>query len=37
VDARSAAQRLFRSAGYREVGPGQLAGAEVVYFENTLP
>lgn len=34
---QTAAQRLYRSAGYREVGRGQLAGAEVVYFEKTLP
>jgi ribosomal protein S18 acetylase RimI-like enzyme len=34
---QTAAQRLYRSAGYREVGRGQLAGAEVVYFEKSLP
>jgi ribosomal protein S18 acetylase RimI-like enzyme len=33
---RTAAQRLYQSAGYREVGRGQLAGAEVVYFEKRL-
>jgi len=32
----TAAQRLFESAGYREVGRGQLAGAEVIYFEKEL-
>ncbi len=32
----TAAQRLYESAGYREVGRGQLAGAEVIYFEKTL-
>ena len=32
----TAAQRLYDSAGYREVGRGQLAGAEVIYFEKTL-
>lgn len=32
----TAAQRFYRSAGYREVGRGQLAGAEVVYFEKPL-
>jgi GNAT superfamily N-acetyltransferase len=30
------AQRLYGSAGYREVGRGQLAGAEVIYFEKAL-
>ena len=34
--AQTAAQRLYESAGYRQVGRGQLAGAEVVYFEKTL-
>jgi ribosomal protein S18 acetylase RimI-like enzyme len=29
----TAAQRLYRSAGYREVGRGQRAGAAVVYFK----
>ena len=32
----TAAQRLYRSAGYRAVARGQLAGAEVIYFEKTL-
>ncbi len=32
----TAAQRIVESAGYREVGRGQLAGIEVVYFEKTL-
>jgi ribosomal protein S18 acetylase RimI-like enzyme len=32
----TAAQRFYDSAGYREVGRGQLAGAEVIYFEKTL-
>ena len=32
----TAAQRFVESAGYREVGRGQLAGIEVVYFEKTL-
>jgi ribosomal protein S18 acetylase RimI-like enzyme len=32
----TAAQRLYDSAGYRKVGRGQLAGAEVIYFEKTL-
>jgi len=27
----------YSTAGYREVGRGQLAGTEVVYFEKTLP
>ena len=31
-----AAQRLYASAGYREVGRGQLAGVEVVYFAKSL-
>ena len=34
--ALTAAQRLYDSAGYREVGRGQLAGAEVIYFEKAL-
>jgi ribosomal protein S18 acetylase RimI-like enzyme len=34
--AYTATQRLYESAGYREVGRGSLAGAEVVYFEKTL-
>jgi ribosomal protein S18 acetylase RimI-like enzyme len=33
---RTAAQRLYQSAGYREVGRGQLAGADVVYYEKRL-
>jgi ribosomal protein S18 acetylase RimI-like enzyme len=33
----TAAQRLYEGAGYREVGRGQLAGAEVIYFEKPLP
>jgi GNAT superfamily N-acetyltransferase len=32
----TAAQRFYRSAGYRAVARGQLAGAEVIYFEKTL-
>jgi GNAT superfamily N-acetyltransferase len=32
----TAAQRLYDSACYREVGRGQLAGAEVIYFEKAL-
>jgi GNAT superfamily N-acetyltransferase len=34
---QTGAQHLYLSAGFREVGRGQLAGAEVVYFEKTLP
>jgi GNAT superfamily N-acetyltransferase len=34
--ALTAARRLYESAGYREVGRGQLAGAEVIYFEKPL-
>jgi ribosomal protein S18 acetylase RimI-like enzyme len=34
---QTAAQGLYRSAGYREVGRGQLAGVEVVYFAKALP
>ena len=33
---QTAAQRLYESAGYREVGRGQRAGAEVIYFEKAL-
>jgi GNAT superfamily N-acetyltransferase len=33
---QTAAQRLYATAGYREVGRGQLAGAEVLYFEKKL-
>ena len=33
---QTAAQRLYQSAGYRQVGRGQLAGFEVVYFEKTV-
>jgi GNAT superfamily N-acetyltransferase len=33
---QTAAQRLYASAGYREVGRGQLAGVEVVYFAKSL-
>ncbi len=33
---QTAAQRMYATAGYREVGRGQLAGVEVVYFEKTL-
>lgn len=33
---QTAAQRLYESAGYREVGRGQLAGVDVVYFEKAL-
>jgi ribosomal protein S18 acetylase RimI-like enzyme len=33
---RTAAQRLYQSAGYREVGRGQHAGADVVYYEKRL-
>jgi ribosomal protein S18 acetylase RimI-like enzyme len=33
---RTAAQRLYQSAGYREVGRGQFAGVDVVYFEKRL-
>jgi ribosomal protein S18 acetylase RimI-like enzyme len=31
------ARRLYSTAGYREVGRGQLAGTEVVYFEKSCP
>jgi GNAT superfamily N-acetyltransferase len=33
---QTAAQHLFASARYREVGRGQLAGIEVVYFAKSL-
>jgi ribosomal protein S18 acetylase RimI-like enzyme len=33
---QTAAQRLYQRAGYREVGRGQLAGVEVVYFAKSL-
>ena len=33
---QTSAQRLYRSAGYRQVGRGQLAGFEVIYFEKSL-
>ncbi len=33
---QTAAQRLYSTAGYREVGRGQLAGTDVVYYEKTL-
>jgi GNAT superfamily N-acetyltransferase len=33
---QTAAQRLYASAGYRQVGRGQLAGVEVVYFAKSL-
>jgi ribosomal protein S18 acetylase RimI-like enzyme len=33
---QTAAQSLYQSAGYREVGRGQLAGVEVVYFAKAL-
>lgn len=33
---QNAAQGLFLAEGYREVGRGQLAGVEVVYFEKPL-
>jgi ribosomal protein S18 acetylase RimI-like enzyme len=33
---QTAARHLYQRAGYREVGRGQLAGAEVVYFEKAL-
>jgi hypothetical protein len=31
-----AAQRLYESAGYREVGRGRIAAVEVIYFEKRL-
>jgi ribosomal protein S18 acetylase RimI-like enzyme len=34
---QTAAQRLYESAGYRQVGRGQLAGVEVIYYEKALP
>jgi ribosomal protein S18 acetylase RimI-like enzyme len=33
---QTAAQELYRSAGYREVGRGQLAGFEVIFFQKPL-
>jgi ribosomal protein S18 acetylase RimI-like enzyme len=33
---QTAAQHLYGSAGYREVGRGQLVGVEVVYFAKSL-
>jgi GNAT superfamily N-acetyltransferase len=33
---QTAAHHLYASAGYREVGRGQLAGVEVVYFAKAL-
>ena len=33
---QTAAQRLYTSAGYREVGRGEIAGLEVIYFEKRL-
>lgn len=33
---QTAAQSLYRSAGYREVGRGQIGGLDVVYFEKRL-
>jgi ribosomal protein S18 acetylase RimI-like enzyme len=33
---QTAAQRLYQSAGYRQVGRGQLSGAEVMYFARSL-
>lgn len=33
---QTAAQRLYATSGYREVGRGQLAGVEVVYFAKAL-
>lgn len=34
---QTAAQRMFLSAGFREVGRGQFAGVEVVYFAKSVP
>ena len=34
--ALNAARRLYESTGYREVGGGQLAGADVIYFDKAL-
>lgn len=34
---QTAAQRLFNGAGFRDVGRGQFAGVEVVYFAKSLP
>jgi ribosomal protein S18 acetylase RimI-like enzyme len=33
---QTAAQQLYRSAGYREVARGQLAGLEAIFFEKAL-
>ena len=33
---QTAAQRLSQTAGYRQVGRGQLAGADVIYFGRSL-
>ena len=33
---QAAAQRLYASAGFRDVGRGQFAGVEVVYFAKSL-
>ncbi len=33
---QAAAQRLYQEAGYREVGRGELAGFDVIYFEKAL-
>jgi ribosomal protein S18 acetylase RimI-like enzyme len=33
---QTAARRLYEDAGYREVGRGELAGFEAVYFEKQL-
>jgi hypothetical protein len=33
---QTAAQRLYQTAGYRQVGRGQIAGAEVMYFARSL-
>jgi ribosomal protein S18 acetylase RimI-like enzyme len=34
--AQTAAQGLYRGAGYREVGRGRLAGFDVIFFEKRL-
>jgi GNAT superfamily N-acetyltransferase len=34
---QTTARRLYSTAGYREVGRGQIAGTEVVYFEKSCP
>jgi ribosomal protein S18 acetylase RimI-like enzyme len=34
---QEAAQQLYRGAGYREAGRGQLAGFDVIFFEKRLP